>query len=32
MDRLLLTENEVRNLLGVGRTTLWRMRREKGFP
>lgn len=28
----LLTDEQVRALLGVSRTTLWRLRREGGFP
>jgi excisionase family DNA binding protein len=28
----LLTDEEVRSLLAVSRTTLWRLRKEEGFP
>ncbi|WP_145702572.1 helix-turn-helix domain-containing protein [Azospirillum baldaniorum] len=32
MEKILMTEMEVRDMLGIGRTTFWRMRRQGGFP
>jgi len=32
MEKLILTESEVRKIVGMSRTTLWRMRLDGRFP